>query len=64
MIGEMSMSSGTARMLEELGCPGMPNTLNGLPVKIDENVALGEFAGEANLIVDKPIKVARIRNIQ
>ena len=64
MIGEMSMSSGTARMLEGLGCPGMPNTLNGLPVKIDENVSLGEFVGEANLIVDKPIKVTRIRNIQ
>ena len=64
MIGEMSMSSGTARMLEELGCPGMPNTLNGLPVKIDENVALGEFVGDVNRTVREPVKIARIRNIQ
>ena len=64
MIGEMSMLSGTAQMLEDMGCPGMPNTLNGLPVKIDENVTLGRFGGNVNLTVHEPVRVKRIRNIR
>jgi len=71
MIGEMSMSSGTLQMLEDVCCNvtprapyGTPRTLQGLPIKIDENVPLGEFVGEVVMTLDEPMRVQRITNIR
>jgi len=63
MVGEILMSMGTVQMLEDLclcDIPhspyGTPRTLNGLPIKIDEEVALGSFVGEVNVTLEHSVR--------